>query len=102
MRRVVTVVMVFGLIAGACGDDGGSGTTTTVAETTTTTTRADTTTTAADTTTTTTAETTTTAAASGEDTWFGPLEIGTCFDDVFAGNDFDFSVAPAIVLLMPS
>ena len=51
--------------------------------------------TGASTTTPTTGVTTTTIAA--EPTWFDGLEAGVCFDDVFDGDAFDFSVPAAVV-----
>lgn len=44
-----------------------------------------------------TVSTTTTTAVTDQETWFDDLAAGICFDDVFRGEDFDFTVPAAIV-----
>lgn len=68
--------MVLMVLATACGGGTGSTTVTTGAEA---------------------ASTTTSSAAPGHGTWFDDLAAGICFNNVFDGDDFDFSTPPAIV-----
>jgi len=87
VKRIPIALVALTLVAGACGDDSA-----TVDTSVATTTTAPTSTSASPTST---AAATTPPAANG--TWFDTLEAGACFDDVWDGDNFDFSVPPALV-----
>lgn len=85
MRRPAITLVALGLIIAACGGSEGAPATTSPSSTS-----------APGTTTATTAAPTTQPVV--EDTsWFASLAAGVCFDDVWVGEEFDFTVPPAIV-----
>jgi Tol biopolymer transport system component len=88
LTRIGTVVFALALVVVACGDSTSGDTTSTTA----------TAATAApvESTTTSTAAVAVPATAPSVD-WFAPLALGSCFDDVWIGDDFDFSVPPSVV-----